>query len=48
MFVGLHFLLYALIQIIIALTSGIKKPLAKLFQWTLFLLIAVFAYLGTV
>ena len=45
-FIALNYALFAIAQIIIALTSGIPKPLTKLFQWTFFVVIAVLAWLG--
>ena len=45
-FIALNYLVFAVWQIIIALTSGIPRGIAKLFQWTFFLLIAVFAWFG--
>jgi hypothetical protein len=47
-FVGLHFILYAIVQLIIALTSKIQGAPLKIFQWTLFLLTGVFAVIGSV
>lgn len=47
-FIALHYLLFALWQIGIALTSDLKKPLFKLFQWVFFVLIAFFGVLGIV
>ena len=45
-FVALHYVLYAVVQIIIAVTSTIENRLFKMFQWVLWILIAVFALLG--
>ena len=45
-FVALHFALYAIVQIILAATAKIEKVFMKMFQWLLFILIAVFAWLG--
>jgi hypothetical protein len=45
-FVAIHFALYAIIQIILAATAKIEKAFMKMFQWLLFLLIALFAWLG--
>ena len=45
-FIALNYLLFAVIQFVIALTSGIPKSLTKLFQWVLFIIIAVLAWLG--
>ena len=46
LFVAVHFLLYTLVQLLIAFTSGIPKAPLKLFQWTIFLLTGVFALIG--
>ena len=43
-----RFLLYALVQIGMVLASGISGGLKKIFQWTLFLIIAVLAIIGIV
>jgi hypothetical protein len=48
LFVGLHFILYAIVQLIIALTSKIQGAPLKMFQWTLFLLTGIFAVIGSV
>ena len=40
-FIGLNYLLFALVQIIYALKNKVEKPLVKMFQWTLFLPIGV-------
>ncbi len=45
-FIGVNFVLNAVVQIIIALTSKLEKPLMKLFQWTLFLLTGITALLS--
>jgi hypothetical protein len=44
--IALHYSLFALVQLIIALSSKIDKSLMKMFQWLLFIIIAVFAWLG--
>ena len=44
--VALHFILYAVVQMIIALTSGIQKAPMKMFQWILFALTGGTALLG--
>ncbi|GLS91414.1 hypothetical protein GCM10007916_24830 [Psychromonas marina] len=46
LFIALNYLLFAIWQIVIALNSGIKKPLLKLFQWIFFVIIAFFAFAG--
>ncbi len=45
-FIALNYALFAIAQIIIALTSGIPSALTKLFQWVFFVVIAVLAWLG--
>ena len=45
-FIALNYLLFALVQLIIALSSSIPNPLIKLFQWGLWIVIAIFAWLG--
>ncbi|MGD2269940.1 MAG: hypothetical protein PVI06_06025 [Desulfobacterales bacterium] len=45
-FIAIHFVAFAAIQIAIALTSKIEKAMLKMFQWTIFIIIAVFAWLG--
>ena len=45
-FVALHYALYAVVQIIVALTSGLNQAFMKLFQWVLFAAIAVLAWIG--
>lgn len=45
-FIAIHYAIYAIAQIIIALTSRIPNPLFKMFQWTFFVLIALSAWLG--
>ncbi|MFC2021429.1 hypothetical protein ACFLU1_06610 [Chloroflexota bacterium] len=45
-FIALNYLLFALVQLIIALKSSIPRPLTKLFQWGLWIVIAIFAWLG--
>jgi len=46
-FIGIVYAFFALTQFIIAATSGIAGGVFKLFQWILWLLIAVTAVLGT-
>ena len=46
LFIGVHFVLYALVQLLVAFTSGIPKAPIKLFQWTLFVLTGAFALTG--
>ncbi len=45
-FVAVNYALFAVVQLIIALTSSIESPLMKLFQWTLWIIIAVLALIG--
>ena len=47
-FISLNYAFFAVVQIIIAATSGIQNAIFKMFQWTLFMFVAVFAWLGTV
>lgn len=46
-FIALVYAFMAIAQIIIALTSGVKGGLTKMFQWVFWALIALFAILGT-
>ncbi len=46
-FISIHYAVFALTQIIIAATSGIQNAVFKLFQWTIFVFIAVFGWIGT-
>ncbi len=45
-FIALNYLLFAGVQLIIALTSKIPSPLTKLFQWVFWIIIAVLAWIG--
>ncbi|WP_371185289.1 hypothetical protein [Thalassotalea maritima] len=45
-FIASNYLAFALWQIIIALRSGLEKPLLKLFQWLFFVAIGGFAMHG--
>ena len=45
-FISMNYALFAIIQIVIAATSGIQNAIFKLFQWTLFAFVAVFAWVG--
>lgn len=47
-FIAINYVLFALAQIAIALNSKIENAAFKLFQWIFFVLIAVFAFLGTI
>ena len=44
--IAIHYAAFAIVQISIALISGIERALFKMFQWTIFVVIAVFAWLG--
>lgn len=46
LFIALHFALYGIVQIVMVISSKIQKGLMKIFQWTLFLAIAVVIFLG--
>lgn len=46
-FISLNYAFFAAVQVIIAATSGIQNAIFKMFQWTLFTFVAVFAWLGT-
>ena len=48
LFVALHFALYGIVQIVMVVSSKMKRGLMKIFQCTLFLLIAVVILLGVV
>jgi len=45
-FIAFNYAGFAVTQISLALTSDIEKSLFKMFQWTFFVLIATFAWLG--
>ena len=45
-FIAVNYLLFGVAQIAIALTTGIEGGIFKLFQWTLWVVIAVLAWLG--
>lgn len=45
-FIAVNYAAFAVWQIILALTSGIDKGIIKMFQWTFFILIAIFAWMG--
>jgi hypothetical protein len=45
-FIAIHYAVFAVVQIFIAATSGIRKAVFKMFQWTIFVFIAVFAWMG--
>jgi hypothetical protein len=45
-FISIHYAVFAVTQIIIAATSGVQNAIFKMFQWTFFVFIAVFAWIG--
>ncbi len=45
-FIGLNYAMFAIIQVIIALTSSIQGGLFKMFQWIFWTLISLFIFLG--
>jgi len=45
-FIGMNYALFAVTQILIALTSKISGALFKMFQWIFWVLIAVFTFMG--
>jgi hypothetical protein len=45
-FIAIHYVGFAVTQIIIAATSGIQNAIFKMFQWMIFVFIAVFAWIG--
>jgi hypothetical protein len=47
-FISLNFGFFAVVQIVIAATSGIQNAIFKMFQWILFVFVAVFAWVGIV
>ncbi len=44
-FIGMNYGMFAVVQIIIALTSSVKGGLFKMFQWIFWILIATFIFL---
>jgi len=46
-FIAVNYAVFAVWQIVLAATSQIPKGIIKLFQWIFFVLIAVFAWIGT-
>ncbi len=46
-FIACNYALFAIWEIVIALKSGIDKALAKMFHWVFFVIIAIFAWLGS-
>ena len=47
-FISLNYGFFAVVQIVIAATSGIRNAIFKMFQWLLFVFVAVFAWVGIV
>ena len=47
-FIALNYGFFAVVQIVIAATSGIRSAIFKMFQWMLFVFVAVFAWVGIV
>jgi len=45
-FIALHYTLFAVWQIVIAVTSSIPNGIFKLFQWIFFTLIAILSWIG--
>ena len=46
-FIAMNYGFFAVVQIVIAATSGIPNAIFKMFQWMLFAFVAVFAWVGT-
>ena len=46
-FIAINYVIFAIWQIVLAITSGISNGIFKLFQWIFFVLIALFSFLGT-
>ena len=45
-FIAINYFFFAITQIVIAATSNIPKGMIKLFQWILFMIIAILAWIG--
>lgn len=45
-FIGINYGLFAIVQIVIALTSSVKGGLFKMFQWLFWLLITLFVFMA--
>ena len=45
-FIAIHFALFAVCQLVIAVTSKIQNAVFKMFQWIIFTIIAVTAWIG--
>ena len=48
LFIAANYIIFAIWQIALALASDIPNGLFKLFQWTFFVLIALFSFLGII
>ena len=46
-FIAVNYVIFAIWQIALAITSDIPNGIFKLFQWIFFVLIALFSFLGT-
>lgn len=44
-FIGVNYILFALVQIFYSIKNGVKNPLIKMFQWTMFLPIGILCLL---
>ena len=45
-FAGAHFLLWGLVHVVLGLTSGLPRAPIRIFQWVLFLSVAITAAIG--
>ena len=45
-FIAINYFFFAITQIVIAATSNIPRGVIKLFQWILFMIIAILAWIG--
>jgi len=45
-FISINYGFFAVVQIVIAATSGIQNAIFKMFQWMLFAFVAAFAWVG--
>jgi len=45
-FIAINYFFFAITQIVIAATSNIPRGMIKLFQWILFMIIAILAWIG--
>ncbi len=46
-FIAVNYVVFAIVQIVLAIASDIPNGIFKLFQWVFFVLIALFSLLGT-